>query len=86
MDNQQEQIKKQRIIDEANRCALLDIANYIWYGHSVNPYSTVGVRYDWQRGFEDLPLRSWERTFDYCTAYQRGKAAARILKEMGLFY
>lgn len=86
MDNQQEQIKKQRIVDEANRCALLDIANYIWYGHSVNPYSTVGVRNDWQRGFDNEPPHSWVGTNDFCTAYQRGKAAARILKELGLFY
>ena len=49
-----------------------------------NPYCTPGARSDWQRGFDDVPPKSWENPVvnDWDTAYQRGRAMAELLQEL----
>lgn len=49
-------------------------------GCDLNPYCTPGRRNDWHRGFLGKPHRGWGND-DYDTAYQRGRAAAELLKE-----
>ncbi len=47
----------------------------------MNPYSTPGARADWQRGFDGVPVDSFDPPIGpYCTYYQRGAAMARLLK------
>lgn len=43
-----------------------------------NPYSTEGMRNDWQRGYDNAPAHIWELTRDYDTAFQRGAAYRRL--------
>jgi len=52
------------------------------YQISLNPYSTVGARNEWQRGFDNAPPHSWEteeREWDF--RFQLGRAARRLLDE-----
>jgi hypothetical protein len=51
---------------------------------ALNPYSTPGAINSWQRGFDGAPAHPWERDLGWDFQYQRGAAAARILKEGGL--
>lgn len=51
------------------------------YQIDLNPYTTPGARNDWQRGFDNAPPRPWERTQEYDTMYQRGRAVAHLLKK-----
>ena len=46
-----------------------------------NPYCTLGARSDWQRGFGNVPPKSWERpdVNDWDSHYQRGRAMAELL-------
>jgi hypothetical protein len=50
----------------------------------LNPYCTPGARNCWQRGFDGAPPHSWERDLRWDFQYQRGAAAARIVKAGGL--
>jgi hypothetical protein len=50
-------------------------------GADLNPYSTGGARYYWQRGFDNTPAKSWEHDLAFDMPYQRGVAAAKLLKE-----
>lgn len=49
-----------------------------------NPYSTPGMRNEWQRGFDSVPPSFHERpdVNDWDTAYQRGRAMAELLQEL----
>jgi len=49
-----------------------------------NPYTTQGARHEWEQGFKDLPLNSFEpeNLYHFATAYQRGRAMARLLKAL----
>ena len=58
-----------------------DIQRHRELGHDLNVYCTPGARNDWQRGFDNAPPRSWERTQEYDTMYQRGRAVAHLLKK-----
>lgn len=51
------------------------------YQIDLNPYCTPGARNDWQRGFDNAPARPWDPPRTYDTMFQRGRAAARLLKE-----
>lgn len=57
-----------------------DYAKHKENGVSLNPFSTVGARSEWQRGFDGVPLRSWEGSPEFSPIYQRGAAAAALLK------
>jgi hypothetical protein len=48
---------------------------------SLNPYSTVGARSEWQRGFDGAKCRSWETALEWNFQYQRGAAAAKRILE-----
>ena len=50
-------------------------------GADLNPYSTGGARYYWQRGFDNTPAKSWEHDLAFDMPYQRGVAAAKLLKK-----
>lgn len=47
----------------------------------LNPYSTQGARACWQRGFDGAPLEHVDTNPEWDFQFQRGAAAARILKE-----
>lgn len=52
------------------------------YQISLNPYSTVGARNDWRRGFDNASPHSWEteeREWDF--RFQLGRAARKLLDE-----
>jgi hypothetical protein len=65
----------------AKECAAADYEYHIKNNVDLNPFSTDGARDDWQRGFDDLGPRSYETSVDFNVYYQRGRAAAEILKE-----
>lgn len=48
-------------------------------GVDLNPFSTAGMRRSWQHGFDGVP----EVLLDYGNAYDRGRLAARMIKEGG---
>lgn len=62
----------------ATLAAKVDYKHHKEHGVSLNPYSTQGMRSDWDRGWYNMPPKEWEFTQDYDTGYQRGRAA-RIL-------
>lgn len=65
----------------ADRAAASDVQRNISpMNHDLNPYCTHGARTCWQRGFDGLAPRTWEGSVDYDTQYQRGAAAARLVK------
>jgi hypothetical protein len=49
---------------------------------SLNPYTTVGARSEWQRGFDGAERRSWETALEWTFQYLRGAAAKRILESL----
>ena len=53
--------------------------------HDLNPYSTAGARGEFQRGFDNMPARSWENP-DHSLNYrfQLGRAVALLCAEKGL--
>lgn len=56
-----------------------DVAHHIWYGVSLNPYSTEMYRREWQEGFESTseePMRMYDMVF------RRGRAAALLMKQL----
>lgn len=75
----------------ATEAAADDYASHIEHGVGLNPFCTPGAREDWQRGFDNLGPRSYERregqtdaeavAFD--TIYQRGRAMALLLASKG---
>jgi hypothetical protein len=69
------------ICAEAEEFAKKDLRRHRENGVDLNPFSTVGARDEWQRGFEGLDLLNYQGLPDYNTFYQRGRAAARLLKE-----
>ena len=72
----------------AARAAAEDYRLHQLHGSGLNPFSTEGARNDWQRGFDNMGPRSYERregqsdeeavAFD--TMYQRGQAMALLLQ------
>lgn len=64
----------------AAKAAADDYRRHIEYDIDLNPFSTVGARNDWQRGFDNLGPRSYESSVDFDTIYQRGRAAAEIVE------
>ena len=66
----------------AMRAATGDYQKHEEHGMDLNPFCTPGARHDWQRGFDNDPPRPYEtHNNDFNTIYQRGKAAAEIIKE-----
>lgn len=63
----------------ATTAASEDYKRHVEHGIDLNPYCTEGARNDWQRGFNNVPPRSYELTQDFDTMYQRGKAMALLL-------
>jgi hypothetical protein len=61
--------------------ATSDLQRHTTKGHGLNPYCTPGARAQWQRGYDGAQPRSWElpSSYDWCTQYQRGRAAARLI-------
>jgi hypothetical protein len=49
----------------------------------LNPFSIDGARNEWQRGFDGRPLLGYQGQPEYNRFYQRGRAAARLLKDEG---
>ena len=72
--------KPAQIVTLAELRVLGDYDKHVQFGSSLNPYSTVGNREDWQRGFDNSPARSYEGDVAYGPAYQRGRAMARLLE------
>ena len=77
-------IKAEDIIDWANEAAQEDFKNNQLYNVKLNPYSTVDAIECWQRGFDNKPPRSYEKTVDFDLQYQRGRAMARLLQSKGM--
>lgn len=65
----------------AARAAADDYRRHIEHGIDFNPFCTVGARNDWQRGFNNDPPRSYEGTLEFDTVYQRGRAAAKVVRD-----
>lgn len=67
----------------AAKAAAEDYKNHKEHGVDLNPYSTEGVRNQWQRGFDNLGPRSYEdpRLVDFDTVYNRGRAMAELLEK-----
>tara|TARA_R110000868_G_scaffold114401_2_gene306605 strand:- start:600 stop:833 length:234 start_codon:yes stop_codon:yes gene_type:complete len=59
-----------------------DYKRHLTHDVSLNPYSTGSARDYWQRGFDNKPAHSWEGDLSWNLAYQRGLAAAELVKEM----
>jgi hypothetical protein len=73
----------EQVTQWAARAAAADHARHIKKGHDLNPYCTEGARTDWQRGFYNAGPRSYDhptRYADFCTQYNRGRAAALIVQ------
>lgn len=64
----------------AEMVAAEDVARHLEHGVSLNPFCTVGARDTWQRGYDNLPPRTYEISYDFDTIYQRGRAAAKIME------
>lgn len=69
----------QAVIEWADKAAIDTMKRHLEHGHDLNVFSTQGARNDWQRGFDGSLPRSFELTQDYDTAYQRGRAIAKLL-------
>ena len=67
----------------AKEAAREDYQRHKEFGIDLNPYSTVGARNDWQRGFDNLGPRSYEdpRIVEFHTMYLRGRAMAELLEK-----
>lgn len=66
------------VLDAADRLALCDYKLSQLHGNDVNPFSTDGARNMWQRGYDGLPPRSYEGSYEVNTIYQRGAAMRRL--------
>lgn len=73
----------EEVLAWADKVAREDIQRSKEHDVDLNPFSTDGARNQWQRGFDNLPPRSYEGSRDFDTIYQRGRAVARILEEEG---
>jgi len=66
----------QEVIDWATQAAKADYKHHMENGVSFNPYSTKGMRSDWDRGWYNTPPHPWESaTREWDTGFQRGRAA-----------
>lgn len=71
----------EEVLAWADKVAKEDLQRHRQNGIDLNPFSTVGAREDWRRGFENLGPRSYETLgVDFDTIYQRGRAVARLLE------
>jgi hypothetical protein len=73
------------ILATAKAQAQVLLSDHIEKAHDLNPYSTAGARAEFQRGFYDTAVRSWEnpdRSLDY--RFQLGRAVAVLCKAKGL--
>lgn len=68
-----------KTIENALAFARKDYEMTVKNGVSLNPFSTVGARHDWQRGYDGAPLSAWEGLPEFNGAYQRGKAARQLV-------
>lgn len=68
----------EEVLAWADKVAREDIQRHLDNGVDLNPFCTDGARNQWQRGFDNLPPRSYESTLDYDTIYQRGRACGRL--------
>jgi hypothetical protein len=66
------------VVAWADSAAEVCLLHHDLYDVSKNPYSTDGMRNDWQRGYDNAPPRSFELTQEYDTAYQLGAATKRL--------
>ena len=71
----------EEVIAWADKTAVGDYKRHIEHGLDLNPFCTPGARTDWQKGFDNAPLASWEsaRVREFDTVFQRGRAVARLL-------
>lgn len=70
----------EQVKEYAVRAAAGDYQRHIDFNTDLNPFCTDGARDDWQRGFDNAGPRSYESSVDYDTIYQRGRAAAELIK------
>ena len=77
-------VKAENIVSWANEVVKEDFKFNQLYNSSLNPYSTVDAKECWQRGFDNKPPRSYEKTVDFDLQYQRGRAMARLLQSKGM--
>jgi hypothetical protein len=59
-----------------------DYQKHISNGVDLNPFSTVGARHAWERGFDGDTQKPYE-SLAYDAEYQRGKAARCVLNTKG---
>lgn len=57
--------------------------NHVEKGHALNPYCTPGAINDFDRGFNGVPLHSWEVSAEWDYRYQTGAAVRRIVDGQG---
>lgn len=70
------------VVEWATQAAKADYKAHKEHGVSLNPYSTQGMRSDWDKGWYNRPPYAWEPATnrEYDTGFQRGRAA-RILSD-----
>lgn len=61
---------------DLKRAVTEDIRCHRENGVDLNPYSTAGSRWSWERGFQGQP----QRLVDYDLPYRRGALAAQLTK------
>ena len=72
-------ITEAEVIQWADLAVMEDNLHHTDHGVSKNPYSTEGMRNQWQRGYDNDKPHSWEGlTLAFDTAYQRGAAMKRL--------
>lgn len=65
----------------AEQAAASDFKMYIEFGAGLNPYSTLGARNCWQRGYSGEPGVAWVN-MGWNYQYQRGAAAYRLIERL----
>ena len=68
--------EKELVAAKALVAAEADLEFHKEFGVSLNPFSTAGARYEWQKGFEATEQDPDEALNAY---WQRGFAAARLV-------
>ena len=78
----------EEVLKAAEKAAADDLARHLPVRHDedgtpyqidLNPYYTMGGRYNWQRGFDNTPPRLFEGSREFDFKFQRGAAARRLL-------
>ena len=67
------------VVEWAVQAVKADYKAHKEHGVSLNPYSTQGMRSDWDRGWYNRPPYPWEAPLrEYDTGFQRGRAARTL--------